>query len=292
MKLLITGADGQLGHELCRILKLGKSDIGKIPDFFEGCELLPCDINDLDITNRDAVLNFFNAEQPDIVINCAAYTNVDGCEADSDTAFKVNAQSVKNLADACKKTGAKLVHISTDYVFNGNSHIPYTEDDKPEPQNIYGKSKALGEKYALEYNKTFVLRTAWLYGKTGKNFVKTILRLAAERSSIAVVNDQYGTPTNANDLAHHILKVAATENYGIYHCTGKGECTWYDFACEIVRLSGKSCKVLPCSTEEYPTPTKRPKYSVLENRALEKNVGNEARHWKDALKDYFRTEMH
>ena len=194
---------------------------------------------------------------------------------------------------AAKKCGTKLIHVSTDYVFAGNGTKPYVEWDNIDPKSVYGASKALGEKYALAFNdKTFVVRTSWLYGYIGKNFVKTVRRVIRERGSITVVNDQRGNPTNANDLAHHLLKLGATEEYGIYHCTGEGECSWYDFAVKIAEYSGFENAVFPCTTEEYNSkynvPTKRPQYSSLMNMGLMCTVGNEMRDWETALKEYIR----
>ena len=200
---------------------------------------------------------------------------------------KVNAAGVRNLAVAAETVRAKLVHVSTDYVFAGNGTVPYTECYKTDPQSVYGKSKALGEQYAMSFCKrSFVVRTSWLYGYIGKNFVKTVRRIMRERGAMTVVNDQRGNPTNANDLAHHILKLCVTNEYGIYHCTGKGECTWFDFAAEIVKLSGIAGTVSPCSSEEYPSPVKRPAYSSLSHLALDCAVGDQMRAWQDALKEY------
>lgn len=289
MKILITGCKGQLGNELSSIIKSGKSEIGEIPKELVGSEIIPVDIDNLDITDTSAVLSFAENAKPDVIINCAAMTNVDGCETDYETAFKVNAVGVRNLAMAAEKTGAKLIHVSTDYVFAGDGVKPYVEWDLVDPQSIYGASKALGEKYALSFcSKTFIVRTAWLYGYIGKNFVKTIRRIAKANDSIKVVNDQRGNPTNANDLAHHLLKLAVTEEYGIYHCTGKGECSWYDFAKKIVEYSGIDCVVNGCTTEEYNSPTKRPAYSSLRNLALECSVGDEMRDWETALEEYIK----
>lgn len=291
MKIMITGCNGQLGNELQSILKSGKSEIGNISDKFSGCQILPVDIDNLDITDFDATNDFILSNKPDIIINCAAMTNVDGCETMKDVAFKVNALGVKNLAVGAKKTGAKFIHISTDYVFAGDGKKPYVEWDLIDPQSVYGASKALGEKYALAFNnKTFIVRTSWLYGYIGKNFVKTVRRVIKEHGSITVVNDQRGNPTNANDLAHHLLKLALTEEYGIYHCTGEGECSWYDFAVKIAEYSGYNNAVFPCTTEEYNSkynvPTKRPSYSSLDNMGLKCTVGNEMRDWETALKEY------
>ena len=287
MKILITGCHGQLGNELISILKSGKSEIGEIPAKLMNAEICAVDIDSLDISDVAAVKSFVSAEKPDVIINCAAMTNVDGCESDYETAFKVNAMGVRNLAMAAKTCGAKLIHVSTDYVFAGDGVRPYVEWDKVDPQSAYGASKALGEKYALEFNdKSFVVRTAWLYGYIGKNFVKTVRRILKERGSMTVVNDQRGNPTNANDLAHHLLKLAVTEEYGIYHCTAKGECTWYDFAKKIAELSGYGDVVKPCTSDEFPSPTKRPSYSSLRNLALECTVGDEMRDWEAAIENY------
>lgn len=287
MTIVITGCNGQLGNELCRILKSGKSEIGEIPKQYKNAKVIPVDVDTLDITDGAAVKEFLTDNSPDIVINCAAMTDVNGCEMKQNVAFKVNAKGVMNLAKECKKIKAKFVHISTDYVFAGDGTVPYCEWDTVNPQSIYGKSKALGEKYALAFNdKTFIVRTAWLYGYIGKNFVKTMRALGRSHSEIKVVNDQRGNPTSANDLAHHLLLIAATENYGIYHCTGKGECSWFDFARKIMELSGIDCTVTPCTTEEFPTPAKRPAFSSLNNLALECTVGDFMRDWETALEEY------
>ena len=289
MKIMITGCYGQLGNELISILKSGKSEIGAIPEELKGAEILPVDVDSLDIADCEKVKAFVLENRPDVIINCAAMTNVDGCESDYVTAFKVNAMGVRNLSIAAKEVGAKLIHVSTDYVFEGNGTRPYVEWDLVNPQSAYGASKALGEKYALTFNdKSFVVRTSWLYGYIGKNFVKTVRRVIRERGGITVVNDQRGNPTNANDLAHHLLKLALTEEYGIYHCTGEGECTWFDFAKKIAELSGFGDVVKPCTSDEFPTPTKRPAYSSLRNLALECTIGNEMRNWEDAIEEYIK----
>lgn len=289
MKIMITGCYGQLGNELISILKSGKSEIGAMPEKLKGAEILPVDVDSLDIADCEKVKAFVLENRPDVIINCAAMTNVDGCESDYVTAFKVNAMGVRNLSMAAKEVGAKLIHVSTDYVFEGNGTRPYVEWDLVNPQSAYGASKALGEKYALTFNdKSFVVRTSWLYGYIGKNFVKTVRRVIRERGGITVVNDQRGNPTNANDLAHHLLKLALTEEYGIYHCTGEGECTWFDFAKKIAQLSGFGDVVKPCTSDEFPTPTKRPAYSSLRNLALECTIGNEMRNWEDAIEEYIK----
>ena len=287
MKILITGANGQLGNELVCVLKNGFSEIGPINIQYKNCETISTDVSLLDITDTKNVNCFFKKNLPDIVINCAAMTDVDGCEDNLEMAMKINAIGPAILARACNKIGAKFVHISTDYVFNGNNPAPYREWDSCSPNSVYGKSKLLGENYLREQtNKYFIIRTAWLYGTVGNNFVKTILNLAKEKKEIKVVCDQIGNPTNANDLSHHILKVALTNDYGIYHCTGCGDVSWYDFASLIVEYAQLNCKVLPCSTEEFPRKANRPRFSSLDNLMLRCTVGNEMRPWKDALFSY------
>lgn len=287
MRIMITGSHGQLGNELISILSSGKGEIGNIPEELKNSKIIPADIDELDITDMSAVKKFVAVNKPDVIINCAAMTNVDGCESMKETAFSVNAAGVRNLAVAARENGAKLIHVSTDYVFSGDADKPYTEWDIVNPQSVYGASKALGEKYALSFcDKTFIVRTSWLYGYKGKNFVKTVRRVIREKGAITVVNDQRGNPTNANDLAHHLLKLACTEDYGIYHCTGNGECSWYDFAVKIAEFSGYGDVVKPCTSEEYPSPTKRPAYSSLLNLALKCGVGDEMRDWQEALKEY------
>ncbi len=294
MKILITGANGQLGSELASCLKNGKSEIGTLQKEVLNAEYKLTDIPEFDITNLGDVSQFICEFKPDVIINCAAYTNVDGCEANETDAMRLNALGPRNLAIAAQKIGAKLIHISTDYVFNGEvKTAPVSEYELPCPKSIYGKTKLLGEEYAREFcKKTMIIRTAWLYGYIGKNFVKTIANAAQNRSELTVVNDQIGNPTNAADLAHHILKLCTSEEYGVYHCTGEGICSWFDFATEIVRLSGANSKVLPCTSAEYkqnnPNSADRPAYSALQNRMLECTVGNEMRDWKDALECYFK----
>ncbi len=194
---------------------------------------------------------------------------------------------------ACEEIGAKLVQVSTDYVFSGGGDKPLTEYDLTDPNSVYGKTKLLGENYVREFSsKYFIVRTAWLYGYVGHNFVYTMRKLGKEQDMITVVNDQRGNPTNANDLAYHILKLIQTEEYGIYHCTGKGECTWYEFAKMIIELSGEKCEVKPCTSEEYKDSAKRPEYSSLDNMMLRNTVGDEMRDWKDAIKSFMNRDCH
>ena len=287
MKILILGAKGQLGSELEDILKSGRADLGEISENIKKSKVIAMDLNELDITNLHQVKEKTNSLKPDVVINCAAATNVDKCEIDREIAFKVNSIGPRNLAIACEEIGSKIVQISTDYVFSGSSKMTLAEYDLTCPCNVYGKTKLLGENYVREFSsKYFIIRTAWLYGYAGHNFVYTMRKLAKDKNFIKVVNDQKGNPTNANDLAYHILKVIDTEEYGIYHCTGKGECTWYDFAKLIIELSGEKCEVRPCTSEEYRTLAKRPKYSSMDNMMLRNTVGDEMRTWEDALKSF------
>ncbi len=286
MKLLITGVNGQLGQTLVQLLQSESNPFGELPPACKNAEIIGADIADLDIADLGATLTFLEAHRPDAVINCAAMTNVDACETDYETAMKVNAMGTAHLAQACQAIGAKFVHVSTDYVFAGNAQTPYCEWDIPAPNTGYGKSKYLGEQMALSLcQRTFVVRTSWLYSLVGNNFVKTMRRLGAQKESISVVCDQRGNPTNALDLAYHLLLLVTTQEYGIYHCTGEGECSWYDFATEIMRLSHLSCKVNPCTSAEYPSKTPRPAYSSLRNLHLECTVGNHMRPWQTALEE-------
>ncbi|MBE6888018.1 MAG: dTDP-4-dehydrorhamnose reductase [Ruminococcaceae bacterium] len=288
MKILITGSKGMLATQVIADLERGYTELGEVPAALKNAQLVLADVEELDITDKAATEKFIELHRPDVVINCAAYTNVDGCESNQDTAFMVNAIGSRNLAIACENTGAKLVHVSTDYVFRGDEPTPRREYDMPWPISAYGKTKYAGEQFVRRYcRKSFIVRTAWLYGYNGKNFVKTMIWLAKEKGGAKVVNDQHGNPTNAADLSHHLLKIAASEEYGTYHCTGNGECTWFEFAAEIARLAGYEGVMSPCTSEEFPTPTKRPAYSSLDNMMLRVTVGDEMRHWKDALKAYF-----
>ncbi|WP_315067188.1 dTDP-4-dehydrorhamnose reductase [uncultured Clostridium sp.] len=287
MKILITGCKGQLGNEIQNIIKCGQAEIDKISKNIKSSKVIALDVDLLDITNLIQVKEKLNELKPDVVINCAAVTNVDSCENNRDFAFKVNSIGPRNLAIACEKNNAKLVQVSTDYVFSGGSDEPLTEYDLTVPYSVYGKTKLLGEQYVQQFcSKFFIVRTAWLYGYKGHNFVYTMMRLGKEKGIIKVVDDQIGNPTHANDLAYHILKLIETEEYGIYHCTGNGECTWHEFAKTIIELSGENCEVKPCTSEEYKTPAKRPEYSSLDNMMLRSTVGDEMRDWKEAIKTF------
>lgn len=292
MNILITGGKGQLANEFKTILETGKAEIGTIE--IKDANTKFVDVDELDITNLEAVRSFIKDFKADVVINCAAYTNVDGCETNMDDAFKVNALGARNLAIASEEVAAKLVHVSTDYVFAGIGTVPFKEFDETKPVSAYGTTKLLGENYVREFSsKYYIVRTAWLYGYTGNNFVYTMIKLAKNNDSIKVVNDQRGNPTNANDLAYHILKLIQTDEYGIYHCTGEGECTWYDFAKKIIELSGENCIVNPCTSEEFiKAATKqvaiRPEFSSLDNMMLRCTVGNEMRNWESAIEEFMK----
>lgn len=291
MKILITGAKGQLGNELIDIIKKGRAEIGEIKESLKSSEVIALDVDELDITELKSVKKVLSQYKPDIVINCAAATNVDGCEGNEDLAFKINALGARNLAIISEEIGAKLVQVSTDYVFSGQGVSPLKEYELTAPTSVYGKTKLLGEEYIKEFSsKYFIVRTAWLYGYVGHNFVYTMMRLGKEKEALNVVDDQRGNPTHANDLAYHILKLIETEEYGIYHCTGKGECSWYDFAKEIMSLNGLNCNVSPCTSEEYKTPAKRPAYSSLDNMMLRTTVGDEMRDWKEALSSFVKNK--
>lgn len=266
--LLITGCNGQLGHCLADLLT----------------DAICTDVKTLDITNADEVNKFVKDNNIDLIINCAAYTAVDMAQNDSLNTKKINVDGPKNLA----KTGAKIIHISTDYVFDGCGHLPYTPDMQTNPLSVYGQTKRDGEIAVAENSDNYVIiRTAWLYSEYGNNFVKTMRRLGTERDSINVVSDQIGTPTFARNLADAIVKIIpqmSPEKSGIYHYTNMGVCSWYDFASEIMEISGLKCNVNPIKSEQYPTPAPRPFYSVLDKTKIIDAFGIEIPHWKKGLK--------
>lgn len=287
MKLLVTGGKGQLGSQIKSIINRNSSDLGELDEIYKDCECKFIDYDELDITNYNEVISYVNSFKPDVIINCAAYTNVDRCESDKDAAFRVNAIGPRNLAIASEKYGIKFLHVSTDYVFNGEGNVPFREYDMPDPVSIYGKTKLLGEQYVRENcSKYFIVRTAWLYGEWGKNFVYTIIKAAREKGHLEVVDDQRGNPTYAEDLAYHILKIILTDEYGIYHCTGAGECSWYDFACKIVKYAGIDCTITPISSDKIKRAAKRPSYSSLDNMMLRCTIGDEMRPWQEALQSF------
>jgi dTDP-4-dehydrorhamnose reductase len=284
-KLMITGASGQLGLALRSLLKDKTEYVLLQTDAFASPDGV---VAALDITDEAAVNSYIEVNKPDIIINCAAMTAVDLCESEQDKAYRINALGPKNLAMAAEKAGAKLVHVSTDYVYDGQASTPYTEESVPDPASAYGKTKYAGDEFVQKICKRyFILRTAWVYGE-GKNFVKTMLRLAESNNKIRVVSDQYGTPTSALELAKVITFLMETDSYGIYHATCEGSTSWYEFAVTIFKLAGKAVEVEAILTSEYPTPAKRPMYSVLENKALYERHGYVMKEWKDALEEYMR----
>lgn len=276
MKILITGSKGQLGSSLHRELE-------KDPEI----EAVYTDYDTLDITNRAAVTRFMTDNRFDIVINCAAYTAVDKAETDEILAAALNTGAVGNLAEAAVKTGARVIHISTDYVFSGQGFRPYEENDEPYPQGIYGRTKLEGEALLTSFcQNAMIIRTAWLYSEFGKNFVKTMLSLAETRPEINVVADQIGSPTYAGDLAKAIHRIIRHDKWtpGIYHFTNEGVASWYDFTKAIFEIAGKDTKVNPIPTSAYPTPAKRPLYSVLSKAKIKSTYGIEIPYWRDSLK--------
>jgi dTDP-4-dehydrorhamnose reductase len=286
MRILVTGAYGQLGRAIKRAL-----DEGAAPEAYKECEATWIDLDSLDITDSRAVKAYFEDFGPfDIVFNCAAFTNVDGCETNFDTAFAANAVGPMNLAIAADACGATFVHVSTDYVFPGNEPGERHETDVPAPISAYGRSKLAGEGLARAYcARTHVCRTAWLYGE-GKNFVRTMLRLAESHDVVSVVDDQLGNPTSADDLARELLRIALTEDYGIWHTTNTGTCSWADLAQATFELKGVDCTVKRVSSAEYkqmvPGSADRPAFSSLAKDHLEATIGCTMRPWKEALADY------
>lgn len=289
--ILLTGCRGQLGTELMRCLARGETELGRVPASLVGARVVAVDVDELDVASPDAVTALVAAERPGVILNCAAFTQVDACERQEELAYRVNALGARNLALAAADAGAYLLHLSTDYVFDGTASAPYREDAPPRPVSAYGRTKYAGERFVQEACPTAaIVRTAWLYGYTGRNFVRTIVRLASERETVAVVDDQFGSPTNAADLAHHLLLLADARAGGVFHCTGAGVCSWYGFATEIARLSGVGGKVVPCASADYPTPAKRPAYSALDRSRLAAAVGDRMRPWQDALAAFFLRE--
>lgn len=275
--ILITGANGQLGREMRRLGELSSNNY------------IFTDVEELDITDSAAVAAFLSENKTDVIVNCAAYTNVDKAEGDEASAMLINATAVKNLAEAAKSIDATLFHISTDYVFGHEGNTPRTEEMPLNPLGVYGRTKLAGEEAIASVGcKALIIRTAWLYSEFGNNFVKTMLRLTAERETLNVVFDQVGTPTYAGDLALTIFSIIEGDIYagneGIYHFSDEGVCSWYDFAVEIARLSGHGkCRILPCHSNEFPSPVMRPPYSVLDKTKIKNRFGIDIPHWRESL---------
>ena len=276
-RILVTGANGQLGSQMRQLGAVSPN------------EYIFTDVAELDITNKDAVTEFVKQNNINIIVNCAAYTNVDKAEDDMPTAELINATAVKYLAEAAKVVGGTLFHISTDYVFGSEGNTPRTEDMPTNPLGVYGRTKLLGERAIAEIGcKAIIIRTAWLYSEFGNNFLKTMLRLTAEKEALQVVFDQVGTPTYAGDLALAIFSIIEAEKYegneGVYHFSNEGACSWYDFAQEIASaMRHDKCKVIPCHSSEFPSKVTRPPYSVLDKTKIKATFGIEIPHWRDSM---------
>lgn len=286
-KILVTGCNGQLGRAI------RKEYENEQVEFINTDVVEEEGVFSLDITDIEAVLKLARERKPDVIINCAAHTNVDKCEEQWDLAYKINAIGPRNLSIAARELDAKMIHVSTDYVFEGNGTKPYTEFDAPNPVSAYGKTKLEGEKFVKEFApKYFILRTAWLYGE-GKNFVKTMLKLAENHDEVSVVCDQLGSPTSAVELAKMIHYLEQTENYGLFHATCEGDTNWADFAEEIFKLAGKSTKVNHVTSVQYkemnPASANRPAYSILDNYMLRLTSDYKMADWHDALEVYMKT---
>ena len=276
MRVLITGANGQLGNEMRRLGAVSPN------------EYLFTDVAELDITDKAAVSEFVKSNNVEIIVNCAAYTNVDKAEDDEATAELINATAVRNLAEAVKAVDGTLFHVSTDYVFGSEGNTPRTEDMPTNPLGVYGKTKLHGEQAIAEVGaKAIIIRTAWLYSEFGNNFLKTMLRLTAEKESLNVVFDQVGSPTYAGDLALAIFSIIEggvyAGNEGVYHFSNEGVCSWYDFATEIAAAAGHECVVMPCHSNEFPSKVTRPPFSVLDKTKIKTTFGIEIPHWRDSM---------
>lgn len=284
MKVLVTGASGQLGRDVVLLLEK------------EGHDILACDRDQMDITNQAQCNEVISSYHPEVIIHCAAYTAVDAAETDTDGAYKVNAVGTRNVAVAAEKVGAKLIYISTDYVFDGQSTTPYQEYDDTNPQSVYGKSKRAGEWLVQSLcSKWFVVRTSWVYGLHGNNFVKTMLKLGQEKPKLQVVHDQKGSPTYTVDLALFLIELMGTEMYGIYHASNCGDCTWYEFtqaifeeAQTVVGVSVQA-ELEPCTTEQFPRPAPRPVNSVMDHMSIRTNGLTDLRPWREGLRDFIRS---
>lgn len=285
-KILITGANGQLGNEV-RSLESRYSQFNYIYS----------DLPEVDITNMELLEFFVSTHKPDVIINCAAYTDVDKAESEIEVAEKVNVFGPRNLAAVSKKVDAKFIHISTDFVYDGRQYRPYLETDLPSPVSIYGKTKLDGEHAVLKENaQALIFRTSWLYSNYGSNFMKTMIRLATERERLSVIFDQIGTPTWAHDLAETLLHIIATnEDYthkqGVFHYSNEGVASWYDFAFEIMQLGEIDCEVIPICTAGYPSPATRPHYSVMDKTKVKKDFNISINHWKHSLKNCLQQSL-
>ncbi len=277
--ILVTGADGQLGNELKVVSKN-----------FYGYDFIFTDINTLDLANLPQTEEFIKKTEPDWIINCAAYNLVDKAESEPEMAMLVNGTAVKNITEVIKGSECRLIHISSDYIYDGSSNVPYNEYSTPNPLSAYGRSKLAGEKNALLHPGSMIIRTSWLYSSFGNNFVKTILRHAKEKESLTVVYDQTGTPTYAADLAGAIINIVASVirnqfamNSGIYNYSNEGVCTWYDFAVEIIKEAGLNCNVIPVLSKDYKQTAQRPAFSVMDKSKIKENYNLTIPHWRTSL---------
>jgi len=281
--VVVTGAKGMLGQDF--LAMLSATDWGKNQNH----RIYPWDIDQLDLTKDNDVSQAIANIRPDLIVNCAAYTNVDAAEDNVDLAYAVNAHAAANLATAAGQTNSKLVHISTDYVFDGLRDKPYRPDDATHPFSVYGMSKLAGEQHIRKILKNYIIiRTSWLFGKHGKNFVDTIRRLASQKDRLSIVNDQIGSPTFTVDLSDAILRLIAVDAQGVYHFHNEGFCSWFEFGEEIVRASGLTAAVLPIPSSQYPQKARRPAFSKMDISDFTRMTGHTPRHWKEALLDYLR----
>jgi len=278
-KILVTGCNGQLGRAINKEYE------------HDNVELINTDVGELDITDVSKVVEFVEQHKPDVIINCAAHTNVNACETEWDLAYKINAIGPRNLSIAASKVGAKMIHVSTDYVFDGTGTEPYNEFSPVAPLGAYGRTKLAGEEFVKQFaDKFFIIRTAWLYGD-GKNFVKTMISLGKDKGEVSVVGDQIGSPTSTKELAKMIHVLEPTDNYGLFHGTCEGYCSWADFAEKIFEYCNMDVKVNHITTDEFPTPAKRPAYSVLDNYMLKLTTDFEFAQWEDALLEYVNSGL-
>jgi dTDP-4-dehydrorhamnose reductase len=280
MVVLVTGANGQLGQAIQYIAKN-----------YLSLNFVFCNSTDLDISNKENCQAVFRKIKPDFCINAAAYTAVDKAELEQDKAELINVIGAKNLAETCKELDTKLIHISTDFVFDGSNNTPYTENQIPSPKGVYGQTKLDGERAIQNvFSNYYIIRTSWVYSQFGNNFMKTMLRLASERTSLSVVNDQIGTPTNAVDLADCLMTIISSQHLtpntqnGIYHFSNEGQCSWYDFAKEIFEINQVNIDLIAIPTSEFPTPAERPKYSVLDKSKIKSTFGITIKNWQESLK--------
>jgi dTDP-4-dehydrorhamnose reductase len=275
MKVVVTGAAGQLGHDVLKELER------------KNHKAFAVDRSQLDITNEEDVQAYIEEIKPDVILHCAAYTNVDAAETDEEAAYQVNAAGTEYLAKAAKRIGASMLYVSTDYVFDGSATEPYEVDEPTKPIGAYGRTKLAGEQVLQKHlDNFFVVRTAWVFGVNGNNFVKTMIRLGKEHKEVGVVHDQVGSPTYTVDLAGFMVELMETDKYGIYHATNNGVCSWYQFAVEIFKQAGMDVKVNPLTTDQFPRPAERPKYSVLSKKKISEQGLTPLRGWQEALAAY------